>query len=147
MTGCLIDTNVISEWSKPRPAPRVADFVLKSRQQQLFVSSVCIAEIRHGADTASSAEARNRLINWLENELRPFFRNRVLEVSEDVVLTTLKLTAQSARRRQTLHFADSLIAATAHVHRLVVVTRNVKDFLNLSIPVLNPWTGERFNGA
>lgn len=147
MRDYLIDTNVISEWAKPRPSARVADFVLGSRQQQLFACSICFAEIRKGAQSAKTADARDRLLKWLDNDLRVFFDGRVLEITEDVVLAALHLTEPLARKRQSVHFADSLIAAIAHVHKLTVVTRNSKDFMALNVSILNPWTGERFNGA
>ena len=136
-----------SKWAKLRPSARVADFVSGSRKQQLFACSVCFAEIRKGAQFAKTADMRNRLLSWLENDLRAFFDGRVLEITEDVVLAALDLTEPLAHKRQSVHFADSLIAAAAHVHQLTVVTRNAKDFTALNVPVLNPWTGERFNGA
>jgi toxin FitB len=147
MRGYLIDTNVISEWTKPRPSARVVDFVSGSRKRQLFACSVCFAEIRRGAQLARTTDARNRLLSWLENDLRAFFDGRVLEVTEDVVLAALDVMNSLARKRQSVHFADSLIAAVAHVHQLTVVSRNAKDFTALNVPVFNPWTGERFNGA
>jgi predicted nucleic acid-binding protein len=145
--GFLVDTNVISEWGKPRPSAKVADFVLNSQSQQLFTCTVCFAEIRHGADSAASFELRDRLLKWLDDDLRPFFLNRVLEITEDVVLAALNLMVTSSRKRQPVHLADSLIAATAYAHRLVVATRNDKDFVPLQVAVFNPWTGNRFNGA
>ena len=147
MRGYLIDTNVISEWAKPRPSARVVDFITGSRKLQLFACSVCFAEIRKGAQFVKTGDMRERLLSWLEYDLRVFFDGRVLEVTEDVVLAALDLIEPLARKRQSVHFADSLIAAVAHVHQFTVVTRNAKDFMALNVPVLNPWTGERFNGA
>jgi toxin FitB len=69
----LVDTNVISEWGKPRPSARVVDFVLNSRRQQLYTCTVSFAEICEGAGSAESADLRDRLLKWLENDLRPFF--------------------------------------------------------------------------
>jgi predicted nucleic acid-binding protein len=143
----LVDTNVILEWGKPQPSARVVDFVLNSRRQQLYTCTVSFAEICEGADSAESADLRDRLLKWLENDLRPFFLGRVLEVTEDVVVAAISLMVPSTRRRQSVHFADSLIAAIAHVHKLTILTRNAQDFVPLGVPVLNPWTGERFNGA
>ena len=147
MKGFLVDTNVISEWAKPRPSAKVTDFIFQSERHQLFTCTASFAGIRQGAESAASFELRNRLLKWLENDLRPFFLHRVLEITEDIVLAALNLIVSSSRKRQPVHLADSLIAGVAYVHGLVVVTRNTKDFTPLRVPALNPWTGERFNGA
>jgi predicted nucleic acid-binding protein len=86
-------------------------------------------------------------LKWLNHDLRAFFVGRVLEVTEDVVHSALVITEPSLRKRQAVHLADCLIAATARLHELCIVTRNAKDFLPFKVMVLNPWTDERFNEA
>jgi toxin FitB len=147
VTGWLLDTNVMSEWRKPKPERRVVDFLVQQPRALLYTSIVCFAEIRKGIDATDDAALRHALADWLDGSLRPYFGDKSLDLSEDVVLAAIGLVDESARRRKNLSLVDVWIAATAKVHHLTVVTRNTKDMANASIPVLNPWTGERFNGA
>ena len=86
MTGWLLDTNVISELRRPRPHARVRDFVARQKLEDLFVSAVTLAEIRFGIESVSDAGRRAELSDWLAHSVRPMFNQRVLEVSEDVML-------------------------------------------------------------
>lgn len=147
MTGWLLDTNVISEWRKPRPEPRVIDFLSQQDRTALLTSVICIAEIRKGLEDASDRIVAHSILRWLDEILRPFFGDRLLQLSEDLTLEALRFADDCERRRQRISVADVWIAATACVHGLTVVTRNTKDLVRTGVPVLNPWTGERFNGT
>jgi toxin FitB len=147
LTSWLVDTNVISEWQKPRPKKSVLDFLLGAPKNKIFTSVICIAEIRKGIETATTPDLEKRLLGWLEHDLRPFFGERILPATEDVVLEAIKLTDIVSKNRLSVNMADCWIAATAKVFKLQIVTRNSKDLEAYGIPTLNPWTGERFNGA
>ena len=86
MTGWLLDTNVISELRRPRPNARVRAFVAAQPLEQLFVSTVTFAEIRYGIERVSDPIRRAELGDWLVHRVRPMFDQRVLEVSEDVIM-------------------------------------------------------------
>jgi predicted nucleic acid-binding protein len=139
----LLDTNVISEWRKPRRAQKVIDFLSSERRMDLFVSAVTFAEIRFGADTVRDEGRREGILRWLDDELRPFFDQTTLPMSEDILLAALQLVDKANRHREPMPQADAWIAASAMVHKLVVVTRNTADFVTAGIPLFNPWTGER----
>ena len=91
--------------------------------------------------------AGREIARWIEEALRTYFGERCLGLDEDTVATALAMIDAARRERIGPSVPDLLIAATAARHRLAVVTRNVKDFRPLRVPVLNPFTGERFYGA
>jgi len=83
--GWLLDTNVISELRRPRPDPRVQNFIEGQGLEDLFVSAVTFAEIRYGIETSTDPIRRAELDSWLRYRVRPMFDQRVLDVSEDVM--------------------------------------------------------------
>lgn len=85
VSGWLLDTNVISELRRPRPGARVRSFIAAQRLEDLFISTVTFAEIRHGIETIGDPIHRAELNDWLLHRVRPMFDQRVLEVSEDVM--------------------------------------------------------------
>ena len=95
-----------------------------------------MGEFRKGAESAKDASLRASLLDWLELELPAFYRNRLLAIDEAVADQWGRLFATAGRP---LPVIDGLLAATALVHRLTIVTRNVKDFEGLGVQVLNPW--------
>jgi toxin FitB len=147
MTGWLLDTNVISEWRKPKPDRHVVDFLAQHPRAKLFTSTVCFAEIRKGIEMAINSEVRKSLTVWLEKTLRPYFGEKILDLSEDVVLMAITVVDEIDARRKNASLVDVWIAATAKHHGLTIVTRDTKDLVKTGVPILNPWTGERFNGA
>lgn len=139
MTGYLLDTNVISELRKPRPEPRVLAFVAAQSLESLHISTVTLAEIRYGIERLPDAGRRAELTAWLTHEVRPLFEQRVLPVSEDVMLVWRLLVDAGRKAGHTFSQPDLIIAATAAHHGLTVVTRDVSEFEHAKVPVLNPW--------
>ena len=82
------------------------------------------------------------LNDWLDNDLRPRFENRVLEINEDIMLTWKLLAHEGQKARHTFAQPDLLIAATALHHGLTIVSRDTSEFLRANVPVFNPWTVE-----
>jgi predicted nucleic acid-binding protein len=139
VTAYLLDTNVISELRKLRPEPRVLDFVAAQALEQLFISTVTLAEIRFGIERLPDAGRRAELGAWLTNKVRPMFEHRVLPVSEDVMLVWRLMVDARRKSGHTFSQPDLIIAATAAHHGLTVVTRDVSEFVQARVPVLNPW--------
>jgi predicted nucleic acid-binding protein len=140
MKGWLLDTNVISELRKPRCDPRVKAWADKNPPGSFYLSRITIAEIRFGIERVPPANPfRAELQTWLESSLRPWFAGRILDVDEEVILTWRRLVARGRLDNYTFAQPDLFIAASAAVHDLCVVTRNVEDFLRARVPVLNPW--------
>ncbi len=139
MIGWLLDTNVISELRRPRPSARVRAFVAGQALEELFISTVTVAEIRYGIETVSDPIRRAELHDWLMHKVRPMFDQRVLEVSEDIMFKWRLLVEDGRKAGHTYSQPDLIIAATALHHGLTVVTRDTSDYKLAKVPLFNPW--------
>jgi predicted nucleic acid-binding protein len=140
VTGWLLDTNVLSELRRPRPAPKVVAFVAAQPLESLHISSVTLAEIRFGIELIADAGRRAALNDWLAHKVRPMFVQRVLPVTEDIMFRWRVLVEDGRKAGHTFSQPDLIIAATALEHGLVVVSRDTRDYEKAGVPVLDPWT-------
>ncbi len=134
--GYLLDTNVISETVRARPDANVMRWLDSLQPEQLHVSVLSLGEIRKGALMVADAARRDKLLDWLENDLAQWFESRVLPVDAAVAAQWAALMADAG---QPLPAIDSLLAATAAQADLVMATRNLRDFDRLGVRVVNPW--------
>lgn len=139
MSGWLLDTNVLSELRRPKPERKVLAFVAAQPLERLYVSAVTFAEIRFGIERVADAGRRAELNDWLTNKVRPMFEQRVLAISEDVMLKWRLLVEDGRKTGHTFSQPDLIIAATALHHGLTIVSRDVSDYRKARAPVLNPW--------
>lgn len=107
--------------------------------RDLYLCTVTLAEIRFGIDRLDDPERRALLLAWLDDVLRPWFLGRVLPIDEDVILVWRWMVHRGRERGHTFSQPDLFLAATAEAHGLVLVTRNVHDFRDTGVPLLNPW--------
>lgn len=133
----LLDTNVLSELRRRVPNARVVDWLAQRPTSTLFLSVLTLGEIRKGAEGVTDAQRRLALIDWLEADLPAFFTGRILPIDTQVADRWGRLVAATGRP---LPAIDSLLAATALHHGLYLVTRNERDFTNLGLQVINPWS-------
>ena len=133
----MIDTNVLSELRRKSPDVGVVAWFTQRPPATLYLSVLTLGEIRKGIETLSDEVRRQALVDWLETDLPTFFTGRVLPVDEAVADRWGRLVAAAGRP---LPAIDSLLAATALEHDLMLVTRNVKDFAGLPVQIFNPWT-------
>jgi predicted nucleic acid-binding protein len=139
VSGWLLDTNVLSELRRHRPEPKVTAFIADQPVEALYVSTVVLAEIRFGIERVNDASRRAELGNWLTHTVRPLFQDRVLEVSEDILLAWRLLVEDGRKAGHTYSQPDLIIAATARHHGLTVVSRDTSQYRRARAPVFNPW--------
>jgi hypothetical protein len=137
----LLDTNVVSEWVKPRPDPGVIDWLAEVDEDRVFLSVVTLAELRHGIERLPGGKRRKRLDAWLCDELALRFEGRVLPVDEKVADRWGKVVAHREAIGRPIGVMDAFIAATVNVHSLTLVTHDESDFTSAVKEIVNPWTG------
>jgi toxin FitB len=131
----LLDTNVVSELRRVRPHGALLAWLLDVQDQDLHLSAVTIGEIQSGIEiTREQDQAKAAAIEaWLEQVVETY---NVLSMDT----RTFRAWARLMHRRTDNLIEDAMIAATAAVHHLTVVTRNVRDFEGLGVLTLNPFT-------
>ncbi|WP_273793848.1 type II toxin-antitoxin system VapC family toxin [Brucella anthropi] len=135
----LLDTNVLSEVTRPSPDTNVLGWLDRLDEDRTFISVVSIAEIRRGVALMDEGRRRNSLTEWLARDLPQRFEQRVLPVDEAVALAWGDLMGVAKRRGRGLSSMDGLIGATAIAQGLTLATRNIKDFDGFGIDLYNPW--------
>jgi predicted nucleic acid-binding protein len=139
MTGFLLDTNIPSELTRPRPQTNVVRWLEDAEDQQLHLSVISLGEILKGITVLAAGERRAILQQWLDRTLRPWFQGRILPVTDAIAARWGSLSGECQLREKALNMADGLIAATALEHGLTLVTRNTRDFEGVGLAVFNPW--------
>jgi hypothetical protein len=132
----LLDINVVSELRRgDKTSPGVLDWFDDQDPRELFLSAVTVSEIRQGIEQLRARDARQSVLldRWLKG-LVEFYEDRLLYVDGDVAEEWGRLLA-----RRGAPAVDTLLAATARVHDLTIVTRNTRDFRSLQVRLLNPW--------
>lgn len=132
----LVDTNVVSE--ARRGSPEAVSWLRAVDPEQIFLSVITLGEIMRGVALKQKSDPRTagRLAEWLET-LRRDHAGRILAVTDRIAIEWGRLAAQRPRGD-----ADGLIAATAIVHDLIVVTRNARDFESAGVGVIDPWSDD-----
>jgi predicted nucleic acid-binding protein len=138
--GWLLDTNVVSELRKgTRTNAAVRAWAEAIPPSSCFLSRVTVAEIQFGIERIADPGFRGELEAWLRDGVRAWFGERILDVDETVLVAWRHLIWEGQKDRYTYSQPDALIAATAKVHQLGVVTRNVDDFVRAGVLMRNPW--------
>lgn len=138
----LLDTNVLSEVQRRTPAPKVLTWLDGVDEDRVFLSVASIAELTRGIALMDDGRRRAALAAWLGNDLPERFGDRILPIDYAVAQRWGDLMAQCRKSGVALSVMDGFFAATALAKELTLVTRNVKDFASLGVPLLNPWDGE-----
>jgi len=135
----LLDTNAVSEWAKPRPNPGLIRWMESTDEDRVFVSVVSFAELRYGVERLANGKRRKQLEDWLNHDLPLRFEGRVLPVDGKIADAWGRTVARSEAIGKPISSMDAFLSATAEIHGLTLVTRNISDF-SLLKSILNPWT-------
>ncbi len=135
----LLDTNVVSEAVAKTPSPDVLAWVRAQPSASLHLSVATIAEIDFGIARLADSLRRGRLQLWRDGVVASV-GGRILPVDLIVASAWAKLRARAQAENRTMPLIDALLAATADVHGLTLVTRNVRDFEAWPGAILNPWS-------
>ena len=136
----LLDTNVISEPMKARPNDGVVAWLSGLDEDEVCISVVTITELRYGIERLATGKRREILEAWLRKDLSGRFEGRILAVDLEVADACGRLIARGEGLGHTIEPRDAFIAATAEVHGLTLVTRNVSDFQPTVKSILTPWS-------
>jgi len=139
MSGFLLDTNCVSELVRPKPEPRVMEWMEAIDEAMLYLSVLTVGEIRKGLAGLPQSKRRTHLETWLEVELQARFAGRIMPIDAAIADHWGLIAAGTKRRVKALSVIDGLLAATALHHNLTVVSRNASAFANTQVQVLNPW--------
>jgi predicted nucleic acid-binding protein len=136
----LLDTNVVSEWTKPNPDPRVVAWLESVDEDRVGLSVATLAEVRRGIERLAGGPKRRRLEEWLTHDLRERFEGRIFGVDADAADAWGRASARALAAGRASGEVDALIAGIADVNGLIVVTRDVDDFTPFGVETLNPWS-------
>ena len=135
----LLDTNVVSETSRPSVNAGVSKFLSEVEEDQLYLSVVSLAELHYGIQRLAQGAKRAKLEKWFLDELLRRFEGRIFLMDGLTAAEWGVIMARGERMGQPISEMDAWIAATASIHELTIVTRNVVDFAAHEGTLLNPW--------
>lgn len=135
----LLDTCVVSETTKPRPAATVLAWLKTADPVSLHVCVITLGEIEKGIERLPVSRQQGRLRRWAE-QLRSEWQGGILDVDEAAAIEWGRILARAERRGEQLPVIDALIGATAVVHGLAVVTRNSSDIGRTGAAIFDPWS-------
>lgn len=136
----LLDTNIISELLRPSPDPAVETWVGDRRATDLYFPAIGEAELRYGVAVLPAGRRRTALASAINAILQEDFTDRILPFDRKAARDYADIAAMRRAAGRTAPPADSQIAAIARSRGMAIATRNVRDFDNLGIEVIDPWT-------
>jgi predicted nucleic acid-binding protein len=133
----LVDANVLSEATRPRPDEAVLAW-LGLNEAALAVTPIILGELQYGILLLAPGKKRDRLLDWFGTGVRHL---PVIDLDAETGRVWPMLLAELKRKGRSMPVKDSLVAATARQHRLTVATRNTSDFAHAGVEVVNPFRG------
>ena len=141
MSRCLLDTNIISDATKPAPSEKLAEWFSAQADDALCISSLTLAELWRGILLLPQSQKKSRLETWFAGPTGPaqLFAGRVFPFDERAALIWARLMVDGKDHGLSLNGTDMMIAAIAEANDCLVVTANERDFR--TVPTLNPMAG------
>ena len=137
----ILDTNVLSELMRPKPSARVVDWVAKQPAAQLFTTSITQAEIFYGIELLTVGKRRRELLEAAEAMFAEDFVDRIFGFDSDAARVFAKIAAARHTMGRPISHADAQIAAIAQLRSAKLATRNIADFQDCGIDLVDPWSG------
>jgi toxin FitB len=131
----LVDADILSEATKPQPAAKVVDWLV-NHDRDLAVNPIILGELEYGILVLAPGRRRKRLLDWFNSGVQQL---NVIGLDAATASVWAKLLADLKRKGRAMPIKDSLIAATARQHQLMVATRNTADFRHAGVPLVNPF--------
>jgi len=138
----ILDTNVVSEPSQPRPSPLVMNWLAAQDAMQLFTTAPTEAELHYGVALLPGGKRREQLDMAIRRFLEFDLKDRVLPFDRAAAKEFGEITAARKKAGRPIKVFDSQIAAIARVHGAAVATRDVDDFEYIGIKIINPWIAQ-----
>ena len=135
----LLDSCVISELITKQTNPKVVEYVDSLDLEDIYLSVITIGEVVKGIEKLAKSHRKTELQAWLKDDLPVRFEGNIVTLDTDVLIEWGALTARLESAGKTMPASDSLIAATALAKKMILVTRNVSDFEETSVEIVNPW--------
>lgn len=135
----LLDTNVVSELVRKQPDNKVVSWIESHDESSLYLSVITLGELVKGITKLRDDTRVKRLERWVYHDLVHRFEGRILSVDASVMVSWGRIQGHAARDNFTLPIMDSMIAATAIEHNMIVATRNTEDLIRCGADVINPW--------
>ncbi|HZE27725.1 MAG TPA: type II toxin-antitoxin system VapC family toxin [Terriglobales bacterium] len=137
----ILDTNVLSELMRPKPSPRVVAWVAKQPATELFTTSITEAEIFYGIELLTKGKRREGLLAAAEAMFAEDLAGRIFGFESDAARVFSKIAAHRRVLGRPITHADAQIAAIAQVRGAKFATRNVADFDDCGLDLVDPWNG------
>ena len=137
----ILDTNVLSELMRPKPSPRVVAWVAKQSGTELFTTAITETEIFYGIELLAKGKRREELLEAAEAMFAEDLAGRIFSFESDAARDFSRIAAQRRALGRPISHADAQIAAIAQVRRAKLATRNVADFRDCGLDVVDPWNG------
>lgn len=135
----IVDTNVIAELMRPAPHRGVAQWFDRQPLDQLAITAITVAEILHGLELMPDGRRKVALVGRFELALEQAFAGHVLPFDDRAAVDCARIKGQRDRSGRPIGGNDAMIAAIARVQNATIATRNVPDFEDCGVPLLDPW--------
>ena len=138
----LLDTNVVSESVRRHPNQQVLAWIAAQPSDALAISILTIAELQHGIAMLANETRERSFDAWMKTHVIPNFGERTLPLTIEILVCWLEMSRLLHAKGRPRAAADLLIAATARIHDLTIVSRNVRDFNGTGVVVYDPWANK-----
>ncbi len=135
----VLDTNIISEVMRPQPDKNVVNWLNQHSDGQLFITSVTLAEIYYGLDSLPDGQRKQALQKRFDYFIAQGFEQKILYFDEKTALVYGKIMGHGKKSGHPMSVCDGQIAAITQRHHFALATRNIKDFRQCQIPLINPF--------